>query len=688
VVFLAAMLAAVLTGAPGDLIRVEVDGPMARVDVHRTFAAASLSRPWELTLDLALPEGARVTTATVALARPPGNARGGKTARLVAGPSLPESAAPWRAPYDPAATHRFVAAPVGAGDAVVLDLAFVAPLACVEGQWALVFPGAVDANVAEAEVRVRLRDRAAVIELPEAALPTSRPSKTAQGRAPARASWRVAMARGADAVAEVFAAPGQPGPPGTTSSKAWWLSACRPLGVASLPPPGGLAVAVDVSLSVGLAGLSAERLALRTLIEALPGATWLAPVTFARTARPLFAAPRMATREALQAIDGALSPERLENGTDTRALLAALEGARASLDLAVGAEGPDGNEVAAPAGAPDAWQVILTDGALSDDGLAVMEVPRQGAGLPAAPAPTAVVIVRPDAEESPSPGALDAWARLPSAAGGVLRATTSSRAPAEIAKLVTDMRRGGDVFGLDVVFAGGAPRLRVARALAPGDGLTFILQDGGRAPPAWLEGRHQGRPFKVAIRRAASALAPANAHAWEATAGGVRFVLRPAPAAEPDGPPVPPRGRLERSVVRNALSMAFVPRARACYLRRTARDKSARDLHGRVRLALTLERGEMTGAAILESTLAHAEVERCLVEAAFAVRVPRPAGRDDPSVAILNLVFRPHPPRAARRGDDGDPDRDPDLDRRLDILLGPVTRAGEAGADVLEVLTP
>ena len=63
-----------------------------------------------------------------------------------------------------------------------------------------------------------------------------------------------------------------------------------------------------------------------------------------------------------------------------------------------------------------------------------------------------------------------------------------------------------------------------------------------------------------------------------------------APAAAPvqgvDGP----------DVMRNVLSLAYMPRARACYLTRTGATAALRDLTGRVRLAIDLVRGEVDDA--------------------------------------------------------------------------------------------
>ena len=116
-------------------------------------------------------------------------------------------------------------------------------------------------------------------------------------------------------------------------------------------------------------------------------------------------------------------------------------------------------------------------------------------------------------------------------------------------------------------------------------------------------------------------------------------------------------------MVRDALSLAFTPRARACYLNRSARTAADRDLSGRVRLALDLVRGEVGAARIEASTLAHPVIENCLREAAFALDVPRAYRNDDPVTAVLNLVFRP---RTSERKTGIE---NPSLNKEIDLIV-------------------
>ena len=96
---------------------------------------------------------------------------------------------------------------------------------------------------------------------------------------------------------------------------------------------------------------------------------------------------------------------------------------------------------------------------------------------------------------------------------------------------------------------------------------------------------------------------------------------------------------MDRMVMRNVLSLAYMPRARACYLDRTGATAASRDLTGRVRLAIDVVRGEVERAAVESSTLNRADVERCLREGAFAIEVPRVgaqrrAGDGDPEPGV------------------------------------------------------
>ena len=101
----------------------------------------------------------------------------------------------------------------------------------------------------------------------------------------------------------------------------WPSVGARPAG-RSRPPSSVLLSSIDRSRSVGLPGLSAERDLARRLLEALPPATRFDALFFDRgleAAVPACAGP--ATREAIDALEAEMVPDRLQNGTDLAAAL-------------------------------------------------------------------------------------------------------------------------------------------------------------------------------------------------------------------------------------------------------------------------------------------------------------------------------------------------------------------------------
>jgi hypothetical protein len=170
------------------------------------------------------------------------------------------------------------------------------------------------------------------------------------------------------------------------------------------------------------------------------------------------------------------------------------------------------------------------------------------------------------------------------------------------------------------------------------------------------------RPVALDAATAGALLASGGVPAWSS---GGKLVAAVEPVARPAVPDDVPRGQMDRAVVRNALSLAFLPRARACYLSRPVRTPADKELRGRLRLELHLERGELVAARVQSSTLDRPEIEACLREAAFGLEVPRPMHRDAPTVAVLNLVFQP---RSSPAGADAGA-----LGREIDLLIGPTT---------------
>jgi len=126
------------------------------------------------------------------------------------------------------------------------------------------------------------------------------------------------------------------------------------------------------------------------------------------------------------------------------------------------------------------------------------------------------------------------------------------------------------------------------------------------------------------------------------------------------------RGRMDPGVLRNALALAFTPRARACYVSRRVAKAGDAFLRGRLKLELNLERGELHDAVVRQSTLENPVIENCVRQAAWAVEYPRPEHRDAPTIANVNLVFSPRTPQES-------PADASAADKEIELILGPLT---------------
>ncbi len=485
-----------------------------------------------------------------------------------------------------------------------------------------------------------------------------------------------------------------------TSTAAGGTALACAVGLTPAPPqtlPDRVLFLIDRSRSVGPGGLEAERDAAKRVLLALPPSTVWNALFFDRTQARLFPAPRTATRHAMDVLDDEMVTARLANGTD---LGAALKAAGELLRHEPAAFGPR------------ALLVILSDGAVG--ALAVQAAP-PAQGLPTTkerlpakvanpvepvmpdmpdylgPVPgvelmVAAFSVRPNDDPPVSPNerrtlrAVAARGRL----GGIERAVRVGDLETTLPEALEALRTGGDAFALRLDLRDGSEV--VAPAISPGAGTATIVSLKGKAKP-WVPAallaetgaRTHSVPLhvvNVAPRWLASA-APAETRLFvgPAMAALVEPVVRPGGPAEVPGP----SGFLERSVVRDALSLAFTPRARACYLNRSAATPADRDLSGHVRLALDFVRGEMGDARIESSTLHRPAIESCLREAAFAFDVPRAYRNDERVTAVLNLVFRPRTP------DKQAPATAPGVSREIDLLVdGALGAGGASGLDAAE----
>jgi hypothetical protein len=220
--------------------------------------------------------------------------------------------------------------------------------------------------------------------------------------------------------------------------------------------------------------------------------------------------------------------------------------------------------------------------------------------------------------------------------------------------------------------------------LAPDAVASGVMSSAGKPPraiqiEATARGKHlalPGRPVRVAPEwlRAWSASAPRQEKARLLVSPSVLALVEPVVRPIPEPEPAV-RGSMDSLVMRNVLSLAYMPRARACYLARSGSSARSRDLTGKVRLAIDVVRGEVERAVVESSTLARADIESCLREGAFDIEVPRVTRSDAPVTAILNLVFKPQ--TQDRKHDDlgavGD---------QIDLLIEEATKRDEQAAQV------
>ncbi|HEX3901744.1 MAG TPA: VWA domain-containing protein [Polyangia bacterium] len=634
-------------------IAIDARGPLALVEVTRTVAAeAGGEHGSEALLDLALPDGSALVSVEV---RDGGRWRtvapaaegAARTAEVYRAESTARGVTPASEPYDENATHRLRllrSAGHGTASFMVRYRFAVLPIAA-SGRLVVRFPAAIERLPPAAEVTLQLRG-ASDGEI--AGVPTTLgPSAGAvTGRASTRGAWEVAWtprdpATGRDTLpleARVAIAPLSP-----EQTALAFLVRHRPS--ASTATPQSLLFVVDRSRSVGLPGLSAERDLVRAIIEALPPSTRFDALFFDRGTKRLFPMSRPATHEAIEGFETEMVPDRLRNGTD---LSSALRDAGALLRREATTFGPR------------TLLVLVTDGALADDldGAALDHALGSTQGLDIA---LAALTIRPVDDEPIAPRARDALRALAAARGGVARELRANEIADAVPAALADLQRGGDLGAIRLT-ADGTER-RLSEGLPPGGALAGVIPLKGR-PPRAVHVEAVARGLRISLTPASARLPPDWLRPWIARGRSdpTRFLSAPSlvalvePVAHTSGAAeAAVKGSMDRMVVRNVLSLAYMPRARACYLNRTAATPALRDLAGKVRLAIDLVRGEVDRATIESSTLANPDIERCLQESAFEIEVPRAARSDAPVTAVLNMVFRPRTP-----------------DRKADVDLGAV----------------
>lgn len=664
---------------PVHKMDVTIAGPVATVEVWRSLATKpdlTAEKRFETILDVDLPDGAEVvdwevieTGKRTALSS---QSRGHVQAGLAAALRLRRLSLS-KAPIDAGTDYRIHVTPLADGEEFVLHYRYSAPIGCEAGKLILHMPASPEDDPVAAEVTVTfapLPDGRTLSEVIVATVPVPLEKGArrmfSRATAPARTAWDIVWDYGkstANFPAQVLGAVSR-GPlvgatPGAAHAPGVVVAVCRAEAVTKPAlPPARVILLLDRSRSVGPGGMSAERALARGIMEVLPPAVRFNAVLFGSQATPIFQVFRMATRESLDGLTTAADPNQLENGTD---VVAALGKARALME----AEPDDG--------AGHTWIVLLTDGALPTRQTA--ERMRSAlAGNRGHRVNPLVLLVRQRGDDDVPQASLSAYAQFARKFGGLVHVVPPGNASDSARAILDAVARGGDWLDVQIDYD------KIADVLPPGQGARHV----GKAPAggllhltgSGLDGDVHAvvRPvvaktmwiaplFRDASRRAGLA--------WSGATEGVALAILPvSPPVDQAGGDDIVHGQMDPLVLRNALALSFLPRARACYLARRAATAADTYLHGRVRLELTIERGELHQSVIRNSTLNHAGIENCVRDAAWAVEYPRPEHRDAPTVANLNLVFRPRTPEETR------PDASA-IDRELEVILGPLTFSGD-----------
>jgi hypothetical protein len=680
--------------SPIHIVDVHLAGPLATVEVWRTVEANTRmvgDRRSGTYLDLALPEGTELLDWEMI-------DRAGR-ARLVPRPEVQVSVGLAAAlklrqlampatPVEEGTSYRVHLTPIADGEKAVLHYRYATVVGCRSGQLVLRMPENLEENPLPAEVVATLAPSPDGLALVEASL-ASRPADirpganplVMRGTAPARAAWEIAwryVKAPGSFPGQFLAAAARVPRIETTNGRSKKVQQyalagllCRDDALAKSEPPARVLLLIDRSRSVGPGGISAERALARALVEALPPSVPFNAIPFGVEATPVFPLPRMPTREALEAFANAADPNRLENGTNVSQALARARGMMG--------DGDDDGRGAAT------WLVLLTDGALpsrqTGEGMQ-----KALAGMRERNLKVLVLLVRQSGDDDVPASAVAEYVRLVRKFGGMVRVIPTGNAAEAANEILAAMARGGDL--LDVRLEGG----KLAEVLSPGRGASLAFNDPGRLPKdrrvrvsaRGLDAEVRAETTPAVVKREwldplVETTASAR-RAWSGATAGMTVAILPPPvqANRPSDGVV--RGRMDPTVLRNALSLAFMPRARACYLARRVAKADDVYLRGRMKLELSIERGELHDAVVRSSTLGNPAIESCVRSAAWAVEYPRPEHRDAPTTANVNLVFQP------RTAQESPPDASP-LDHEIELILGPLTFTADF-TDLIEKRAP
>ena len=697
---------------PVHRVLIRIVGPVALVEVEREVLLGAERAPSHATVvDLDLPEGAalvdwgaRSAGRVVKLAATAEATARADYARLLSSHQLaPASALP-----DEAARVRVHLAPLAAPGRAFVHYRYTAPAACADGRFVLHLPASLEENPTPAQVTVRFDDLPAEVRLSEASVANLPVRISSNGRAsvvrtmaPLRAAWEVGYTLREQARAwpgHLLAARASQRAPGAArAAETLVVGLCRPQGPPSRagsrpalpaadhrarpseasgeegqvqgrrawepsqgshldePPPDELMFLIDRSRSVGTGGMSSQRLLARALLEALPPAQRFNIILFARTATQVFPIARAATGEALDALAAAADSNQLENGTD---LVGAL---RRAADWVKGyGSSPRGGS---------RLLVIVSDGALPESQTTETLAGALASAVPGIGLRILVLLVRPAADDPVPADAVERLAKLVGRFGGAVRVLATEDLGGVARFALAALTQGGDLFNLRT-----QGRRKLATGLAPGAGLVRGLTlPTGQGSRVQVVAEYAGTTVRASVTAARIArewlqafVATKPPKTWAGSLPDIAaYVETVAPHTKLPADSVV-RGQMDPLVLRNALALAFLPRARACYVSRRVANSADLTLQGRIRLELHLERGELEDAIISRTSLDRPEIERCVREAAFQVEYPRPMFRDAPTLAAVNLVFRPRTP------EENHPDASP-FDRQIDLILGPVT---------------
>ena len=334
----AALILAALTFAPAvagaaepvQRISIDARGPLALVEVTRAVVppAAEPGSGSEALLDLALPDGSALASVEVRDGPRWRRVDGGDpahAAEIYRAESAARNVTPAAEPFDADATIRLRllrAAGKGRAPFTVRTRFAVIPTAG-NGQMRIRFPAATERLPPPADITLRVRGPA---DVDIAGVRTSGAAGEVSGHASTRAAWEVSWSprdsgrdaasnspSGAAKLIEARAAVAKLSPDQTALA---FLARRR--ATVMTPLPTSVLFVVDRSRSVGLPGLSAERELVCAIVEALPPSTRFNAMFFERSTTPLFPLLRPATREAIEAFENEMVPDRLRNGTDWR----------------------------------------------------------------------------------------------------------------------------------------------------------------------------------------------------------------------------------------------------------------------------------------------------------------------------------------------------------------------------------